>query len=175
MIPGFPLDGGRVLRALWWAKTGDIMKATRLASNIGKGFAYFLIISGFMQIFVGHFTGGLWSVLIGVFLQQAAEGSYRQLIMKMALEGLRVGDIMTKEVITVDGGLTVSEVVDRYFFNYHLASFPVTSFGRVEGLLTLKEVRKVERERWDATLVKDVMQGLTPERVLSPHDTVLYG
>lgn len=175
MIPGFPLDGGRVLRALWWARTGDIIKATRLASNIGKGFAFTLIILGFLQIFVGNFIGGIWSILIGIFLQKAAEGSYRQLIMKMALEGLRVRDIMTKEVITVDGNLTVSEVVDKYFFNYHMASFPVTSFGRVEGLLTVKDVRKVEKERWGTTFVRDVMEGITPDRVLSPRDTVLYG
>jgi Zn-dependent protease len=93
MVPGFPLDGGRVLRAIWWLKTGDIKKSTRLASRIGKGFAFFLIILGFMQIFVGNFTGGLWFILIGVFLQQAAEGSYRQLIMKMALEGRSKGTL----------------------------------------------------------------------------------
>jgi Zn-dependent protease len=153
MVPGFPLDGGRVLRAIWWFKSGDIKKSTRLASRIGKGFAFFLIIMGFMQIFVGNFTGGLWFILIGVFLQQAAVGSYRQLIMKMALEGVRVRDIMTKEVITVDGNLT--------------------SLGRVEGMLTLRDVRKVEREKWDTTLVRDIMERLTPERILTPDDTAL--
>jgi Zn-dependent protease len=173
MVPGFPLDGGRVLRAIWWLKTGDIKKSTRLASRIGKGFAFFLIILGFMQIFVGNFTGGLWFILIGVFLQQAAEGSYRQLIMKMALEGVRVREIMTKEVITVEGNLTISEAVEEYFLNYHLASFPVTSFGRVEGMLTLSDVRKVGREKWDTTLVRDIMERLTPERILTPDDTAL--
>jgi Zn-dependent protease len=174
MVPGFPLDGGRVLRALWWLKTGDIMKSTRLASRIGKGFAFFLIIFGFLQIFAGHFTQGLWAVLIGVFLQQAAEGSYRQLIMKMALEGVRVRDIMTKEVVTVDSNLTIAEVVEKYFFNYHFVSFPVTSHGRVEGLLTLNNVRSVERERWDTTFVRDVMERLTPGMVLAPEDTALH-
>jgi CBS domain-containing protein len=93
--------------------------------------------------------------------------------MKMALEGVRVRDIMTKEVITVDGNLTISEAVEEYFLNYHLASFPVTSFGRVEGMLTLRDVRKVEREKWDRTLVWDIMERLTPERILTPDDTAL--
>ncbi len=173
MIPGFPLDGGRVLRAIWWYSTGDINRATRVASQIGKGFAIFLIVTGFLQILVGNFTGGLWSVLIGVFLQQAAEGSYRQLIIKRTLEGIRVRDVMTKNVVTIDGSLSLSRAVEDYFFNYHFVSFPVVDNGRVVGMLSLNNVRSIERDRWQSTLVRDVMEGLTTENVLSPEDTVI--
>src|SRR3989304_4072394 len=101
MIPGFPLDGGRVFRALWWMRTGDLNKATKVASNIGKGFALFLIVMGFFQIFMGSFVGGLWFVFIGVFVQQAAESGYQQVVIKKALSGLKVKDLMSKPVITV--------------------------------------------------------------------------
>ncbi|MEE9614967.1 MAG: site-2 protease family protein [Thermodesulfobacteriota bacterium] len=173
MIPGFPLDGGRVLRALWWATTGDIRRATRAASLIGKGFALFLIVGGFVQLLKGNFVGGIWFVLIGVFLRQAAESSYQQLIIKMTFEGLRIGEIMTKEVVTLEEDVPLSMVVEKYFFNYHFVSFPVVREGRVVGLLTLNDVRGVEKERWGETLVRDVMEGLTPEMVLSPDDNAL--
>lgn len=173
MIPGFPLDGGRVFRALWWARTGDLNRATKVASGIGKGFALFLIITGFLQIMVGNFTGGLWSVLIGVFVQQAAESGYQQVLMKHALEGVKVGDLMSKGVVTVEEGKRLSELVDNYFFKYHFVSFPVTSDGHVEGLITLNGVRSVEKEKWDNTLVRDVMYRLGPQDTLNPNDSAM--
>ena len=125
MIPGFPLDGGRVFRAIWWMKTGDIDRATKIASSIGKGFAVFLIAMGLIQIFMGNFVGGLWFVFIGVFVQQAAEGGYQQIVIKKALEGLKVKDLMSKPVITVEGSMSISEAVEEFFFKFHHAAFPV--------------------------------------------------
>lgn len=174
MIPGFPLDGGRVLRAIWWAKTGDLRKATLIASRIGKGFAVFLIVFGFLQIIAGAFISGLWGILIGTFLQQAAEGSYRQLIMKMALEGVKVEGIMTRNVVTMDEGVTLLKAVEDYFFHFHFVSFPVMSGGNVVGLFTLSHVRGVAKEKWSTTHVGDVMDGLTPEKILSPDDSVTH-
>lgn len=173
MIPGFPLDGGRVFRAIWWARTGDINSATRVASNIGKGFAIFLIVMGFLQIAVGNFTGGLWSVLIGVFVQQAAESGYQQVVVKKALEGLRVKDVMSKGVVTVNEGATLSDVVDNYFFKYHFASFPVTKNSHVEGLLTLSNVRNVDKDRWPVTHVEEVMHKLRGDEFLKPDDSAM--
>ncbi len=173
MIPGFPLDGGRVLRAIWWARTGDISGATRVASRIGKGFAIFLIISGFLQIFMGNFTGGLWSVLIGVFVQQAAESGYQQVVIKMALEGLKVKDLMSRGVITIGGDKTVNDAVENYFFKYHFVSFPVTTNNHVAGLLTLNDVRAIEKEKWGDTRVLDAMERLGPNDVLSPEDSAM--
>ena len=174
MIPGFPLDGGRVLRAVWWARTGDVKKATRVASQIGKGFAIFLIVYGFFQIISGFFIGGLWALLIGTFLQQAAEGSYRQLLMKLSLEGVRVEDIMSKTVVTMEDGISLSDAIEKYFFKYHFVSFPVTSGGRVVGLIALNNIRETEKEKWHTTAVRDVMEKISPERVLHPGDNVLH-
>lgn len=173
MIPGFPLDGGRIFRALWWARTGDINGATRVASAIGKAFAVFLIALGLMQIFVGNFTGGLWSVLIGIFVQQAAESGYRQVLVKKALNGLHVSDLMTKEVVTIDEATRLSDAVEEYFFRYHHAAFPVTSGGRVAGLLTLANIRGIERDLWAETLVRDIMTRIGSGDTLSPSDTAI--
>lgn len=173
MIPGFPLDGGRVFRAIWWARTGDMNKATKIASQIGKGFAAFLIIWGFFSIFTGNFTGGLWSVLIGVFVQQAAESGYQQVLMKKTLEGVKVRDLMSRNVVTVQEEMSILDAVEKYFFKYHYISFPVTSNRRVVGLLSLYNVRTVEKERWETTLVRDVMHRLGPEDILSPDDNAM--
>ncbi len=171
MIPGFPLDGGRVFRAIWWARTGDVNRATRVASNIGKGFAIFLIVFGFFQIITGNFVGGLWSVLIGVFVQQAAESGYQQLLMKKALEGVKIGDVMSRNVVTVPDGMTITEAVEKYFFKYHFVSFPVMSDGRVVGLLALHNVRDVNKEKWDETRVREVMFKIGAGDCLSPDDS----
>lgn len=173
MIPGFPLDGGRVFRALWWMRTGDLNKATRVASNIGKGFALFLIVTGFFQIFMGNFVGGLWFVFIGVFVQQAAESGYQQVVIKKALSGLKVKDLMSKPVITVDETSSVTEAVENYFFKFHHASFPVKSDGHVSGLLTLNNVRAIEKEKWNETRVSDVMNKLGPNDTMSPDDSAI--
>jgi Zn-dependent protease/predicted transcriptional regulator len=169
MIPGLPLDGGRVLRALWWARTGDVAAATRVTSAIGKGFAFFLIIAGFVQIVMGNFTG-VWSVLIGVFLQQAAEGGYRQMLIKRALDGVKVRDVMTRGAVSIEETATISEAVDDYFFRHHFVSYPVTSGGVVVGLLTLNGVKAVDKGRWHELRVRDVMRPLGPEDVTTPEE-----
>ncbi|MEK6759476.1 MAG: site-2 protease family protein [Deltaproteobacteria bacterium] len=173
MIPGFPLDGGRVFRALWWARTGDINGATRVASAIGKGFAVFLIALGLLQIFVGNFTGGLWSVLIGIFVQQAAESGYRQVLVKNALNGLKVSDLMSRDVVTINEEIDLADAVEKYFFKYHHSCFPVSSGGRVAGLLTLANIRGIERDLWGETLVRDIMTRIGKDETLSPTDSAI--
>ncbi|MBI3398818.1 MAG: site-2 protease family protein [Deltaproteobacteria bacterium] len=173
MIPGFPLDGGRVLRALWWKKTGDIHKATRVASLAGKGFSMLLILFGFMQIFFGNFVGGLWMVFIGMFLQQAAESSYSQLLVKKALEQIKIGDAMTRNVVVVTEDSTLATVVEKYFFGYHFVGFPVASDGRIVGMITLNNVRTIPKELWATTLVRDVLNRITPDIILSPEDNAM--
>lgn len=171
MIPGFPLDGGRVFRALWWGWTGDQDTATRVASGIGKGFAAFLIVFGLLQIVKGDLTGGLWAVLIGFFVRQAAESGYQQLLIKRALENVKVKDIMSRDVVTIDGNRTLAEAVEEYFFKHRFVSFPVTSNGGVIGLLTLGDIRAVEKQAWVDTRVKDAMHRLGPADSLSPDDS----
>ena len=173
MIPGFPLDGGRVLRALWWKKTGDLQKSTQIASRVGKGFAALLIGFGFFQIFMGNFIGGLWMIFIGMFLQQTADSSYRQLLVKKTLERIKVGDAMTRNVVTITEDSTLTTVIEKYFFGYHFVGFPVSSDGRITGMLTLNNVRLVPKEKWDTTLVRDVINKISPDAILSPEDNAM--
>lgn len=173
MIPGFPLDGGRVLRAIWWKKTGDIQKATQAASKAGKGFSLLLILFGFTQIFFGNFVGGLWMVFIGMFLQQAAESSYSQLLVKKALEKIKVGDAMTKNVVVLAEDSTLATAVEKYFFGYHFVGFPVASDDRIVGIITLNNARVIPKELWATTLVRDVMNRITPDIILSPEDNAM--
>ncbi|MBI5562395.1 MAG: site-2 protease family protein [Deltaproteobacteria bacterium] len=172
MIPGFPLDGGRVLRALWWMKTGGLTAATRVASRVGKAFAVVLIVLGVIQVLTGNFTG-FWSIFIGVFLRQAAGSSYEELVVKQMLDGVKVGDLMSREVVTMDESVTVAEAVEEYFFKHHYASYPVVSLGRPVGLLTLAQVRGLPREEWAATRVGGAMRKLAPEDLLSPDSPAL--
>ncbi len=176
MIPGFPLDGGRALRALWWAKTGNIRRATQVTSQIGKLFAMTLMFLGFLNMLSGQVIQGMWAFLIGLFLQNAADSGYRQLITKMALEGVRVSDIMSEHVVTVPDDIRLSDVIDKYFFHYHFVSFPVISApgGKVVGLLTINDFRKIERDKWNVTMTREVMDKLTPESVLHPNDMVQH-
>lgn len=173
LIPGFPLDGGRILRALWWKKTGDLQKATQVASQVGKGFAMLLIGFGFLQIFMGNFVGGLWMIFIGMFLQQAAGSSYQQLLVKKTLETIKVGDAMTRNVVTITEDSTLSTVIEKYFFGYHFVGFPASSNGRITGMLTLNNVRLVPKEHWDTTLVRDVMGNISPDAILRPEDNAM--
>jgi Zn-dependent protease len=158
LIPGFPLDGGRLLRALVWKTTGDLRRSTYIASRVGSFVGIAFIAIGFLSVFTGRFVFGLWMVLIGFFLRQAAEASYLQVVINSTLKGVKVRDVMKSEVTTVSEDLTVQDLVDGYFFKYHFDCFPVTRDGKLRGLVTLTDLKSLPRERWSETYVRDVMQ-----------------
>ena len=158
LIPGFPLDGGRLLRAVIWRITGDLRRSTYIASRVGGIVGIAFIAIGFLSVFRGLFVFGLWMVLIGFFLRQAAEASYLQVVIDSTLRGVKVSDVMKTDVVTVSEGITVQELVDGYFFKYHFDCFPVTEEGRVRGLVTLNDLRTLSKDKWNVTLVRDVMQ-----------------
>jgi len=170
LIPGFPLDGGRLLRAYIWNRTGNLKKATRIASRVGKGFALLLIFVGFVNIITGRLLDGIWFAFIGMFLQQAANESYRSVVLQQALEGVKVRDLMTRDVITVGEGVSIKELVDQYFFRYRHASFLVVSGEELRGIITLREVKKLPREEWAFRQVKDIMEHISSETVLHPDE-----
>jgi Zn-dependent protease/predicted transcriptional regulator len=158
LIPGFPLDGGRLLRAIIWKFSGDLRRSTYIASKVGGFVGLAFIALGFLSVFIGRFIFGLWMVLIGFFLRQAAEASYVHVVINSALAGVKVGDVMKPEVITVTEHLTIHDLVDSYFFRYHYDCFPVVSEGALRGLVTLDDLRNLPREKWRETYVRDVMQ-----------------
>jgi Zn-dependent protease/CBS domain-containing protein len=157
LVPGYPLDGGRIFRAFWWWKTGSLARATKVASDMGKGFALVLMALGALEIFSGVLIGGLWLVFIGMFLRGLAEGGYQQTVMQQSLQGVEAQDVMVNEVVTVPPELTLHAVVNDYFLRYGYRGFPVAQNGDVVGMISLSEVTAVpEGERGDTT-VKDAM------------------
>lgn len=170
LVPGFPLDGGRILRAALWKARGDLRWATRVASRAGTVVAFGLMGLGILRGLTGEFLGGLWLVLIGLFLRQAAEGSYQQLVLRRALAPLRVRDVMTGTVVSVPADRTLAEVVDETFWRHHVSSFPVVAGGRVLGILGLQQLRHVPRERWAETSVREAMLPLAPALAVAPGD-----
>lgn len=155
LIPGFPMDGGRVVRSFLWQKSKDFFYATRKASILGQRIALFFIIFGLFSLFTG-FTGGLWIMLIGWFLHTAAQSSYQQASLEETLKGVKVKNIMVRDVITLSPDMTIDRAVNDFFLRYGYGGFPVVRDGRFLGFLTLKEVRNVPRQQWQEVLISEV-------------------
>jgi Zn-dependent protease len=172
LVPGFPLDGGRVLRAALWRAKGNLQWATRVASRAGSIVALVLIGLGVARGLIGEFLGGLWFVLIGLFLRQAAEGSYKQLVLRRVLGPLAVRDVMTRDVISVPADLPLTRVVDEYFWRHHVTSFPVVDGDRLVGILSIHRLGDRPREEWHATRARDAMQPIVEALIARPGDRV---
>jgi Zn-dependent protease/CBS domain-containing protein len=157
LVPGYPLDGGRVLRAGLWAWSKNFHKATRHSARAGQGFAVLLMLFGVYDVIAGLQIGGVWFLLIGAFLYTAAHSTHRQVSFQESLTGLRVGDVMTTDVVALDAGLTLDGAVDNYFLRFGYGGFPVEDAGRLVGMLSLKELKAIPRERWGAMTVGQVM------------------
>ncbi len=161
LIPAFPLDGGRVLRAALWWWHGDLHRATRFATTVGGGFGILLIVLGVFRAVDGDLVGGLWWGLIGLFLRAAATQSYSQLMIHEALAGIPVSRVMTGDPITVPPDRTVREFVEDYLYRYHHELFPVVVDGLPHGWVGTRQVRQVPREDWDRLRVGDIAERLS--------------
>lgn len=172
LLPGFPLDGGRLFRSLVWKITGNLKRATRIASWGGRFFGYFLIALGFVQLFGNNFLGGLWLILIGWFLSNAAEMSYRQHLVHAGLEGVPAKEIATRSPQTVTSDLSLQELVDEYFLHYRYQAFPVTENGQLVGIITLNQVKEIPRERWQQQTVAKTMKPIDDVVTVSPNENM---
>jgi Zn-dependent protease/CBS domain-containing protein len=172
MIPGFPLDGGRVLRAVIWWITGNEPRATRLAARIGQVVAFGFIVLGIFRFLWGGGLGGLWIAFIGWFLLNAAGASHGQVETLERLRGVRVGDVMIRDCVTVDGHLSLQGFVENYLLRTGRHCFVVVDDGAVTGLVTPYEVKEVQRAKWPSTLVEDIMKPLFELKSVSPDTPV---
>lgn len=172
LIPGFPLDGGRIFRALWWWKTGSIEQATKMAANIGKGFAICLIILGALQIFSGLLVAGLWFIFIGMFLRGLAQADYQQLLLKNLLGEIRAEQMMIKDVVTVPSNSSVEEAIHGFFLRYGYGGFPVRRNGQIVGLVSLGQIKDVPEAERGRRTVDDVMKPLGPDNEIAPSTTL---
>lgn len=157
LIPGFPLDGGRIFRSIVWKSTGDLERATRIAAGLGRGIGFLFIFGGLFIVFTGDVIGGLWFAFIGWFLINAAEQSYRQVVREARLQGARVSQMMNPHPIVVGPDVTLQDLVDDYILRHNVRALPVVQDGDVLGLVTLTDVRRVPRDQWAATPVRQIM------------------
>ena len=172
LVPGFPLDGGRVLRGIAWGITKNFDKATKIATLSGKFFAYLMILWGIFDAFTGSFIGGIWLVFIGWFLLNAAQETYVQNTIRSALTGMSARDIMNPEVPTVPRDLSLEDYAHEVLKTgrrFHI----VTGMGEPVGLVTLHTVQKVPREEWASTSVQAVMHPVKDIHWASPDESAL--
>lgn len=157
LIPGFPLDGGRILRAILWRRLGSLERATRIAARAGQIVAFAFMGLGVVSLVTRSVTSGLWLILIGWFLDMGAQGSYQQAVLQEALEGMRVADIMSRDLHSIDPNITVDQAVTEHFLRYKHGGFPVVWGDRFLGLVTLHDVHSIPEERRAATTVRTIM------------------
>ena len=157
LVPAFPLDGGRVLRGSMWERSKNLIGATKTATRVSEGISLLMMFGGFAAIVLGDFVTGIWVVFLGWFIRSGAETSLRQTLVGDALSGVTVGDIMTRDVLTVPGNITIHQLVSEYFLVHRHGGYPVVEDGRVLGIVTMQCVRAVPKERRDTTTVKDAM------------------
>jgi len=173
MIPGFPLDGGRVLRSLVWAITKNADRSTRIAARVGQVVAFLFILDGIWRYFSGAGFGGLWIAFIGWFLMDAAKASYAEVGTTAALRGMRVYDVMARDCVIVDRGMSLRDFVNIYLLKTGQRCFAVEDQGRLVGIITPRDVSNISRDRWDETTVREAMRPLQELHVITPDTPVL--
>ena len=164
LLPGFPLDGGRVLRSLIWKLTGDLQKATRIASRVGQGFAALFIVLGIFQIMQG-FLQGFWLIFIGWFLNSASVRGYTQVMFEGVLKDKKAVDLMDPDYETVPGSMSVQELIDDHILKKRDRVFVVADGAEQVGIVCLEDVKALPRDSWPVTSVSRVM---TPRDKLVP-------
>lgn len=170
LIPGFPLDGGRVLRSILWWRSKDLRRATRIAALIGRGVGYFFIFGGIALIFLGYWSNGIWLALIGWILENAAVGSYRQMALQDILQGHKVSEVMTRDCQAVPSNIAVETLVNDYILASGRRCFPVVDGGQAMGLVSVHDVRAVERRQWPFKTVREIMTPLAKVKQVRPDD-----
>jgi Zn-dependent protease len=175
LLPAFPLDGGRILRALLWARSGDRVRATSIAARVGVAFALLLIALGIISFLLsGNVIGGLWMVFLGWFLLGAARSEEASGLIRQALDHVSVADVMTPNPTLVPDYITVDELVKRFLFAERHTTFPTQDFGgNLTGLVTLAAIKRLPPERHAATRVREILCPLAQVPAAAPEDSLL--
>lgn len=172
MLPGYPLDGGRVLRAGLWARRGNLLSATRTASMAGTFIAFGLMAAGVVSMLAGSFVGGAWFIVIGWFLRNVSETSYRQLLMRSTLEGTKVAQVVSRQFLPAPPDITLSELVSEYMLAHSQRAVPVLAGEELLGLVTMSDLRRVPRQEWATTSVYRAMTPREKLREISPREDI---
>ncbi len=169
LLPGFPLDGGRVLRSILWGYTGNLTKATNIAALVGRFVGWALIALGLFQLLTGNFLGGLWIAFVGWFLNNAADASRREVALQQQLAGIHIKDVMSMNQETISPETPVAELVWVIFRQRHGRAVPVCDNDRLVGIVTLTDVKELPQESWAKTTVEAIMTR-EPLYTVSPED-----
>ncbi|MFB0559373.1 MAG: site-2 protease family protein [Dehalococcoidales bacterium] len=174
LIPGFPLDGGRVFRSGLWRVSDNYKRSTQIAAWVGRGVGYLFILGGVVMMFVLHeWLSGLWLAFIGWFLENAASVSYRQVQWREVLRRFTVSEAMTPECLVVPPSTTVNQLVQEYAFAAGHRCFLVAEEGRLMGTLTLHNIKPVSQSDWGVTQVKEIMTPVDKLKVAYPDQDAL--
>ncbi len=169
LLPGYPLDGGRVLRSIIWKATGNLKRSTLIASTTGRVFGFVFIAIGIVFIFTGNFLNGVWFALIGWFLQSAAYMSYRQLVFEVSVKGVKVKDVMNEDLVTVVREVSLQGLVDDYFMKYRFSRFPVITnihSQKAVGVISIHDIKAFPREQWHSITIGQVVKSLTENEII---------
>lgn len=158
LVPGYPLDGGRVLRSIVWWITKDVVRATRIAARVGQAVALFFIVVGVYRLFSGAGFAGLWIAIIGWFLLDAAGSSYAQVEMNERLRGVKVGDIMARDCPTVEGRTNLQTFIEEFLLRTGRRCFAVVENGNLAGIITAHEIKEIEPAIRPFKTVSDAMR-----------------
>jgi Zn-dependent protease/predicted transcriptional regulator len=172
LVPGFPLDGGRVLRSIVWAISGSLRTATRVATITGEVIAYLLILAGIWLFFTGNILDGIWFGFIGWFLLSSAQAANSQVMLQSMLRGVKVADVMNRNPLTVPANISLQKLVDDYFLPMGLRSALVVQLDQLAGLITLSDIRHVPRDQWEQTPVGLSMTPLERLHTVSPQQNL---
>lgn len=170
LVPGFPLDGGRVLRSVFWARKRNLLRATRTASTVGTTVAYLIMAIGVASFFAVSVVAGIWFFLIGNFLRLASSESYQQVFLDEALKGVPASSVARQDYVTVPPDMTLAELAEDHVLAGHGRCFPVVVADELIGLVTLDDLRHVPREDWPKTTVYRAMTPFSRLRTVSLRD-----
>jgi Zn-dependent protease/predicted transcriptional regulator len=169
LLPAYPLDGGRVLRSALWKWKDNLRWATHVASQIGSGFGIALmVIGGANVILFGNIIGGIWWALIGMFLKNASQASYRHILIRRALEGEKVRALMKTDVVSVSPKISVQELVEGYVYKYHFKMFPVVDAGKLAGCITTRRLNEIPRAEWPSRTIGEITTQCSREIAVTP-------
>lgn len=173
LLPGLPLDGGRILRALLWWHHGNLLRATRTAGRSGAVLGGLLAALGLVRALFGGWLGGMWLVVIGLFLSRAALAATESSLLRESLRGARVRLVMTRDVVTVPDHIGIDEMVREIALQRPFATYPVLAEDQYAGMVGLDQVRRVAREEWMRTPVRQIMTLAALDPPVAPDDDLL--
>lgn len=172
LLPGFPLDGGRVFRSVLWGLLKDVKRATKFAAMGGQIFAGLLVLLGILFFLTGQ-IGGLWFILIGWFLYQAAISSYHQLLARESLRGVIVAQVMTTQILSVPPETTLDKLMEEYVIQHGLKRLPVIENGVLLGIVNLTDLNEIPREMWDKVTVSKILRPPDKNVLVMPGEDVM--